>query len=229
MQVFLFAVNTQSSSYQAGTIVGIILLVLLLLAGGWVLVTRIMSAVSDDESAPPRRGTRDNAGNEDRPRTPLVPKKKLATRHKATLEQLRLVAAADPWFDPARLEREVERVVARLQRGWKDDDFQPLKELLHPECYDTFLRCYHDEKKKKSLTRWHKSELESTQVVHFKARGREDNQTFSVVVTASGKKTVQEFWTFQRSPKRWLLVQMRSSANTEPLTEPNELPSALPS
>jgi predicted lipid-binding transport protein (Tim44 family) len=219
----IFAVNRKSAEYQVGQTVGLILLILILIGVGGSILIRVLRSASDWEPTPRRRRRYDDE-EEKTPRVTQVPREKLEPKDKATKELLQRVGRVDPWFEPDYLRQHIEHIVKQFQDCWESRDFEPLMELLNEDCYATFLKDYDDKKKRKEMTHWDEYELDRIQFVQFKARGREMFQSFTAVLTAGGKGKVQEFWTFERSPKRWLLVRMRGAAYTDPLAVLNELP-----
>jgi len=163
-----------------------------------------------------------------------VPDWQIVTRQKATKAVLKFLECTDNWFEKKYISDVADEAFRLVQESIEARSVRGIENRVTPE----FLEEKRDEiknlKKKREFHIFDKVVVTDVDVIHVEVPTGKENHTFTALISAKsrdffeddetgelirGDKKVyvyQEFWTFRRSEKRWLveLVQPTTDAET---------------
>jgi Tim44-like domain len=166
-----------------------------------------------------------------------VPVWRIAARSKATKAILKFLSYTDNWFDRKYLADVVDEAFRLVKESIEARSVREIERRVTPE-YLEELRC--DLKRLKENQEVHifgRIEVTDVNVLHVEAPAGKENHTFTALISSQSKdftedeetgevlrddkKTYafQEFWTFRRSEKRWLVELIRPSNDLDNVLE----------
>jgi len=159
--------------------------------------------------------------------TASAPKDKVLAKAKKTSALLSLWAKVDPVWDEKYLKKTAEGTFLKLQECWsRRDDYSPMAPLLTSSLYQQHTSQLASMKANHEINRLESLKLLDLQIILAKNFHNNETDEFTAWIKAQAKDTIiddrtnakirgdtgigqfEEFWTFQRHGKKWLLRQI---------------------
>ncbi|HVK13268.1 MAG TPA: TIM44-like domain-containing protein [Gemmataceae bacterium] len=162
-----------------------------------------------------------------------VPEWKANPREQATKAVAKFLSYTDNWFDPKYLHEVADEAFRLVKDAIKDQTVQGVERRLTKDCLDELRAEIKKLRKEREARVFDKLLVTNVQVVQVEAPKGKDNHTFTALITGKsrdyivddetgetvrGDKRVylyQEFYTFRRSEKRWLVELIRPSIDVD--------------
>jgi len=158
--------------------------------------------------------------------TTSAPIGKVLDKAKKVSALLSLWSKVDGAWDEQGIKKTAESTFLALQKCWQSRDYTEMKPLLTPSLYGQHLAQLEGMKSRHEINRLDGLKLLDLQLVLAKNFQNKETDEFTAWVKAQAKDTIvddrtgakirgdegngvfEEFWTFQRSGKKWLLRQI---------------------
>lgn len=162
-----------------------------------------------------------------------IPDWKITTRVKATKAMLKFLSYTDNWFERKYVADVADEAFRLVKQAIEDRTIEGLERRVTPEYLEELRTEIKRLRKEREAHVFGRVEVTDVDVVHVEAPPGKENHTFTALVSARSKDYVeddeteelvrgdrrtysyQEFWTFRRSEKRWLVELTRPSTDVD--------------
>jgi hypothetical protein len=166
-----------------------------------------------------------------------VPEWKIAARSKATKAMLKFLAYTDNWFERKYIADVADEAFRLVKEAVENRSVRGLDRRLTPDCLQEVEEEIRKARKEHERHVFERVEVTDVTVLHVEAPAGKDRHTFTALVSARSKdffaddetdevirgdrKTYayQEFWTFRRTEKRWVVELIRPPTDVEAVLE----------
>jgi predicted lipid-binding transport protein (Tim44 family) len=171
----------------------------------------------------------------DRIRSPA----EVAGKAERTLRLLEYLAASDSTFELPALSAMVEDVFTRVQLCWQLRDYSSVKDLLSPSLLAQHEELLTEMGRNREVNKIDDLAIQRLEFIHFFQSDRcaeltalvtfqakvyfVDERSGAYLRGAREAMLYQEFWTFQRSPGGWRLLQILPSSDSDRLVAANRV------
>jgi hypothetical protein len=163
----------------------------------------------------------------------------VAAKAEQTRRLMEYLARTDPALDPNALRSWIATTFARVQKAWEDRDYGPVKDQLMPAIlakHESLLRTM---RQNHEINRIEDLIIERLEFVYIHCPQAVDAQVVAALITFRAKvyfvdertgaytrglrapSWFQEFWSFRRQERDWLLQEIEQSHESNPLNLPN--------
>lgn len=166
-----------------------------------------------------------------------VPEWRVAGRTKATKAILKFLSYTDNWFEPKYVADVADEAVRLIKEAIEARSIRGLERRTTPELLEELTAQVKKLKTDMEIHVFGRVEITDVRVLHVEAPAGKENHTFTALVSAKSKDFVedeetgevlngdkktyayQEFWTFRRTEKRWLVELIRPSSDLDSVLE----------
>lgn len=166
-----------------------------------------------------------------------VPDWRIASRSKATKAILKFLACTDNWFDRKYLGDVADEAVRLVKEAIEAQSVRGLERRVTPDLLEELRGEVKKLRDESEVHVFGRVQITDVNVLHVEAPVGKENHTFTALVSMKSKdyfedeetgelvrgddKTyaAQEFWTFRRSEKRWLVELIRPSGDLDSVLE----------
>lgn len=166
-----------------------------------------------------------------------VPEWQIAERDQATKAILKFLAYGDNWFERKYLMEVASESFRMVKDALADRTVKGIERRLTEDCLEDVRRQIKKLRKDREVRVFDKVLVPTVQVLHVEAPVGRENHTFTALITGKsrdyhideesgditrGDEAVylyQEFWTFRRTEKRWLVELIRPSSDVDAVME----------
>lgn len=166
-----------------------------------------------------------------------VPDWQIAPRSKATRAILKFLSCTDNWFDRKYLCDVTDEAVRLIKEAIEAQSVRGLERRVTPDLLEELRAEVRKLRDEREVHVFGRVQITDVNVVHVEAPVGKENHTFTALVSMKSKdyfedeetgepvrgddKTYssQEFWTFRRSEKRWLVELIRPSSDLDSVLE----------
>ncbi|WP_020469928.1 TIM44-like domain-containing protein [Zavarzinella formosa] len=170
-------------------------------------------------------------------KTEKVPEWKVAHREKATRKLLKFMAARDKWLERKYLCEMFEEAYLLVREAMERRSVERIEKYLTEEHADELHANLKALKKKGRRRIFGRVEITDIEILQIETAGPKSKQTVTAMITVKSKDYIesdesgkvvegtkktyyfQEFWTFRRGEKRWLVELIRPSADVDSVME----------
>lgn len=163
----------------------------------------------------------------------------VASKSEKTRKLLEFLARQDQAVAPEALKKQAETTFLKLQQCWQARDYGPMVSLMMPDLYDQHRRQIDGMVRNHEINIIENVRVDRLDIVNIRYTFKEEQREFTALITATardyyvddrsrqlirGDKTAaqfQEFWTFQRLNKNWLLREIEQTRESDVLKEEN--------
>lgn len=157
-----------------------------------------------------------------------------------TLKLLQFLSRQDLSMAPDILREQAQATFLKLQTCWQERDYDPMRPLMMSDLYADHCRQIAGMVRNHEINMIDQLKVDRVDLVNVRYPFKEDQREFTALITATaldyylddrtqkwlrGDKMVsaqfQEFWTFQRQGKAWLLREIEQSRESDVLKEDN--------
>ncbi len=178
-------------------------------------------------------------------KTEKVPEWKTSERSKATKAILKFLGYTDSWFDSKYLTEVADEAFRLVKESIADRSLEGVERRVTPEYLEELRGEIKQLKREREVRVFDKILVPTVQLVHVEAPPGKPNHTFTALITGKSRDFVeddetgeiirgdkrvylnQEFWTFRRSEKRWLVELVRPSADVDAVLEAKSVLAAI--
>jgi Tim44-like domain len=162
-----------------------------------------------------------------------IPDWKITARVKATKAMLKFLSYTDNWFERKYVADVADEAFRLIKGAIEDRTIQGIERRVTPEHLEELRTEIKRMRKEQERHVWGRVEVTDVDIVHVEAPPGKENHTFTALVSARSKDYVeddeteelvrgdrrtyayQEFWTFRRSEKRWLVELVRPTTDVD--------------
>lgn len=166
-----------------------------------------------------------------------VPEWKIAARHRATKAILKFLAYTDNWFEKKYVADVADEAFRLVKEAIEARSIQGIERRVTPDCLEEIRGEIKKLRKAKEVHVFDQVEVTDVDVLQVEAPTGKQNHTFTALIAARsrdlyeddetgeilrGDKRVyayEEFWTFRRSEKRWLVELIRPTSDLDAVLE----------
>jgi hypothetical protein len=166
-----------------------------------------------------------------------VPDWKIAGRQKATKAALKFHSYTDNWFEKKYISDVAEEAFRLVKESIEALSVKAIEKRVTPDCLEELRAEIKKHRKERERRVFGRIEVTDIDVLHIEAPTGKENHTFTALISAKSKDFVeddetgevlrgdkktymyQEFWTFRRSDKRWLVELIRPSTDVDNVLE----------
>jgi predicted lipid-binding transport protein (Tim44 family) len=166
-----------------------------------------------------------------------IPQWKIVARQKATKAILKFLSYTDNWFEKKYMSDVADEACRLIKEATEARSIQGIERRVTPECLEEIRKDVKKLRKEREVHVFGRVEVTDVDVLHVEAPTGKENHTFTALVAMKSKdfyedeesgellrgdkKTYlyQEFWTFRRSEKRWLVELIRPSTDVDQVLE----------
>jgi predicted lipid-binding transport protein (Tim44 family) len=162
-----------------------------------------------------------------------VPDWKITARVKATKAMLKFLSYTDNWFERKYLADVADEAFRLVKQAIEEGTIEGIERRVTPEHLEELRTEVKRMRKEHEVHVFDRVEVTDVDIVHVEAPPGKENHTFTALVSARSKDFVeddetgelvrgdrrtyayQEFWTFRRSEKRWLVELTRPTTDVD--------------
>jgi len=166
-----------------------------------------------------------------------VPDWQTASRHKATKAILKFLAYTDNWFEKKYLTDVADEAFRLVKEETERRSVQALEKRVTAACLEDLRTEVKSLRKERELHVFGRVRVTDVDVLHVEAPAGKENHTFTALISAEsrdffeddetgdllrGEKKLyayQEFYTFRRTEKRWVVELIRPSVDVDAVLE----------
>ena len=172
-----------------------------------------------------------------------VPDWRIAARQRATKAIMKFLSYTDNWFEKKYLGDVADEAFRLVKEAIEAGSIQGIEKRVTPQCLEEIRTEIKKLRKEREIHVFGRAEVTDVDILHVEAPAGKENHTFTALISAKSKDYVedeetgdilrgdkktyayQEFWTFRRSEKRWLVELIRPPGDLDfVLQEKNVLP-----
>lgn len=164
---------------------------------------------------------------------------KVAGKADKTLKLLQFLSKQDPAMAPDSLREQAKVIFLKLQECWQARDYGPMKPRMMPDLYADHCRQIAGMVRNHEINMIDQLKVDRVDLVNVRYPFKEAQREFTALITATAldyylddrtrkrlrgddrSAQFQEFWTFQRQGKVWLLREVEQSRESDVLKEDN--------
>jgi predicted lipid-binding transport protein (Tim44 family) len=164
---------------------------------------------------------------------------KVARKADKTLKLLQFLARQDQAMAPDALRAQATATFLKLQQCWQAREYAPMQALLMPDLYANHCRQIQGMIRNHEINMIAGIKVDRLDLVNVRYTLKENQREFTALITATATDyylddrtrkflrgddspaQFQEFWTFQRRDKAWLLREIEQSRESDALKEDN--------
>ena len=158
-----------------------------------------------------------------------VPEWRIAARLKATKAILKFLACTDNWFDKKYLSDVSDEAFRLVKEAIEVRSLKSIERRVTPECFAELKKEIKKLREEQEVHVFGKVQVTNVDIVQVEAPVGKEHHTFTALISAKSKDFVedeedgeivrgddktysyQEFWTFRRTEKRWVVELIRPS------------------
>lgn len=162
-----------------------------------------------------------------------IPDWKTTARQKATKAALKFLSFTDNWFEKKYIADVADEAFRLVKEAIEARSVRGIEKRVTPDCLLELEQEIKKLRKEQELHIFGRVEVTDVDVLHFEAPVGKENHTFTALISVRSKdfyeddetgevirgdnKTYayQEFWSFRRSEKRWLVELIRPSSDVD--------------
>ena len=162
-----------------------------------------------------------------------VPDWKITARVKATKAILKFLSYTDDWFERKYVADVADEAFRLVKGAIEDASIREIEQRVTPDCLEELRTEIKRLRRERERHVFGRVEVTDVDIVHVEAPAGKENHTFTALVSCRSRDYVeddetgevlkgdkrlyayQEFWTFRRSPKRWLVELIRPSTDVD--------------
>jgi Tim44-like domain len=162
-----------------------------------------------------------------------VPDWQTAPRHKATKAILKFLSYTDNWYEKKYVSDVADEAFRLVKEAIEARSVQGLEKRVTPECLEELRTEIKKLKKEREVRVYGRVRVTDVDVLHVEAPPGKENHTFTALISAESRDYVeddasgellrgdkklyayQEFYTFRRTEKRWVVELIRPSADVD--------------
>jgi predicted lipid-binding transport protein (Tim44 family) len=166
-----------------------------------------------------------------------VPEWKVAPREKATKAVAKFLSYTDNWFDPKYIREVADEAFRLVKDAIADQTVEGIERRLTKDCLEEIRAEIKKLRKEREARVFDKVLVTNVQLLHVEAPKGKENHTFTALITGKSRDYVvddetgekvrgdkrvylyQEFYTFRRTEKRWLVELIRPSIDVDAVME----------
>ena len=166
-----------------------------------------------------------------------VPEWKTAPREKATKAVAKFLSYTDNWFDPKYMTEVADEAFRLVKSAVADLTVEGIERRLTKDCLDEIRAEIKKLRKEREARVFDKVLVTNVQIIHVEAPKGKENHTFTALMTGKSRDYVvddetgekvrgdkriylyQEFYTFRRTEKRWMVELIRPSLDVDAVLE----------
>jgi predicted lipid-binding transport protein (Tim44 family) len=166
-----------------------------------------------------------------------VPEWKVAPREKATKAVAKFLSYTDNWFDPKYIREVADEAFRLVKDAIADQTVEGVERRLTKECLEEIRAEIKKLRKEREARVFDKVLVTNVLLLHVEAPKGKENHTFTALITGKSRDYVvddetgekvrgdkrvylyQEFFTFRRTEKRWMVELIRPSIDVEAVME----------
>ncbi|HEX3148784.1 MAG TPA: TIM44-like domain-containing protein [Gemmataceae bacterium] len=174
-----------------------------------------------------------------------VPEWKIAVRSRATKAICKFLSYTDNWFERKYLADAADEAFRLVKEAIEARSVQGIERRVTPDLLEELRNDIKKLKKNRERHVYGHVEVTDVNVLHVEAPTGKENHTFTALISSkskdffeddeteevlrSDKKTYafQEFWSFRRSEKRWLVELIRPTSDADQVLESKNLMAAI--
>lgn len=156
-----------------------------------------------------------------------------------TMKLLDFISRQDPSMSPQELRKAGEAAFRKLQECWQARDYTPMKTLLMESLFAQHTAQLQGLARNHEINKLDDLQVRQIDIVNVRYTEKPDTREFTALITASVRDyyvddrnnmflrgdrtpaTFQEFWTFQRRGKNWLLREIEQAGESDILKDEN--------
>jgi predicted lipid-binding transport protein (Tim44 family) len=162
-----------------------------------------------------------------------VPDWKIAARQRATKAIMKFLSYTDNWFEKKYLGDVADEAFRLIKEAIEARSIQGIERRITPACLEEIRTEIKKLRKEKERHVFGRVEVTDVDVLHVETPPGKENHTFTALISAKSKDfyeddesgdilrgdkrtyAYQEFWTFRRSEKRWLVELIRPTTDLD--------------
>lgn len=162
-----------------------------------------------------------------------VPDWKTAGRQKATKAVLKFLSYTDNWFEKKYIADVADEAFRLVKEAIEARSVKGVERRVTPDCLEELRGQLKKLKAEREVHVFGRVEVTDVDVLHVEVPTGKENHTFTALISAQSKDYIedeetgdvvrgdkktyayQEFWTFRRSEKRWLVELIQPSSDLE--------------
>jgi predicted lipid-binding transport protein (Tim44 family) len=166
-----------------------------------------------------------------------VPDWKIMARQKATKAALKFLSCTDNWFEKKYVADVADEAFRLVKDAIEVRSMRSVERRVTPDCLVELTNEIKKLRQERELHIFGRVEVTDVDVLHFEAPVGKENHTFTALISAKSRDfyeddetgellrgdkklyVYQEFWSFRRSPERWLVELIRPSSDVESVLE----------
>jgi predicted lipid-binding transport protein (Tim44 family) len=166
-----------------------------------------------------------------------VPEWKIAGRSKATKAILKFLSYTDNWFERKYVADVADEAFRLVKEAIEEQSVKEIERRVTPELLAELRKEIQEDRKEVQRHVFGRVEVTDVNILHVEAPAGKENHTFTALISAKFKDYVeddetgellkgdkktyafQEFWSFRRSEKRWLVELIRPSTDIDHVLE----------
>ena len=174
-----------------------------------------------------------------------VPEWKIAARSKATKAILKFLSYTDNWFERKYIADVADEAFRLVKEAIEARSVKGIERRVTPDLLEELRKEIQKHRKNAERRIFDRVEVTDVNVLHVEAPVGKPNHTFTALISAKSKDFVeddesgevirgdektyayQEFWTFRRSDKRWLVELIRPSTDVDHVLEAKNVMAAI--
>jgi predicted lipid-binding transport protein (Tim44 family) len=174
-----------------------------------------------------------------------IPQWKIAGRSKATKAILKFLSYTDNWFDRKYVGDVADEAVRLVKEAIEARSVRGIERRVTPDLLEEIRAGIKKHRQDETRQVYDRVEVTDVNVVHVEAAAGKANHTFTALISVKSKDYVeddesgevlkgdrktyayQEFWTFRRSEKRWLVELIRPSTDVDQVMESKNVMAAV--
>ena len=203
----------------------------------WIIVAAFVLVIVFAHSTQDSSGSDEDKTDED---LDFVYSRSAVDRKAAkTLKLLEFIAKVDASFIPQALVEEARSTFLLLQKCWQARAYAPMKDHMMPDLFADHLSQIAGMIRNHEMNKIDHLNVEAIDIVNVRYMQKEDDREFTALFTASAQDyyvddrtqerlrgdeapaRFQEFWTFHRQDKKWLLREIEQSRESDALKDEN--------
>jgi predicted lipid-binding transport protein (Tim44 family) len=174
-----------------------------------------------------------------------VPDWKIAARQKATKAILKFLSYTDNWFEKRYLSDVADEAFRLVKEAVEAQSIRGIERRVTPDLLEELKEEIKKDRREQQRHVFGRCEVTDVTVLHVEAPPEKLQHTFTALISVKSKDFVeddetgevlkgdkrtyayQEFWTFRRSEKRWLVELIRPSTDLDSVLESKNVMAAI--
>jgi|GEM_PF-3881646 len=162
-----------------------------------------------------------------------VPDWRIAARQRATKAILKFLSYTDNWFEKKYVADVADEAFRLIKEAIEAGSIQGIERRVTPGCLEEVRNEIKKLRKAREIHVFDKIQVTDVDVLHVEAPTGKENHTFTALISARSRDyyedeetgeavrgdkkmyAYQEFWTFRRSEKRWLVELIRPTTDLD--------------